>query len=44
MKCVMRFGKKSKLISHYVVPYKILTRVGKVSYELELTDESTSLH
>ena len=36
MKGVMRFGKKVKLSPRYVGPYKILKRVGKVAYELEL--------
>ena len=35
MKVVMRFGKKGKLSPRYVVPYKILKRIGKVAYELE---------
>ncbi|TMX01080.1 hypothetical protein EJD97_025234 [Solanum chilense] len=36
---VMRFGKKGKLSPRYVGPYKILKRVGKVAYELELPAE-----
>ncbi|WMV10310.1 hypothetical protein MTR67_003695 [Solanum verrucosum] len=36
MKGVMRFGKKGKLSPRYVGSYKILKRVGKVAYELEL--------
>ncbi|XP_069154574.1 uncharacterized protein [Solanum lycopersicum] len=35
----MIFGNKGKLSHRYVVPYKILKRVGKVSYELELPPE-----
>ncbi|WMV45956.1 hypothetical protein MTR67_039341 [Solanum verrucosum] len=35
-KGVMIFGKKGKLSPRYVGPYKILKRVGKVAYELEL--------
>ena len=31
MKRVMRFGKKGKRSHKYVVPYKILKRVGKVA-------------
>ena len=36
MKGVIRFGKKGKPSPRYVDPYKILERIGKVSYELEL--------
>ncbi|TMW92011.1 hypothetical protein EJD97_013606 [Solanum chilense] len=39
MKGVMRFGKKGKLNPRYVGSYKILKRVGKVAYELELPAE-----
>ncbi|WMV58781.1 hypothetical protein MTR67_052166, partial [Solanum verrucosum] len=44
MKGVMRFGKKGKLSSSYVGPYKILKRVGKVAYELELPTEIATVH
>ncbi|WMV18454.1 hypothetical protein MTR67_011839 [Solanum verrucosum] len=44
MKGVMRFGKKGKLSPRYVVPYKILKRVGKVVYELELPTELSAVH
>ncbi|WMV29936.1 hypothetical protein MTR67_023321 [Solanum verrucosum] len=44
MKGVMRFGKKGKLSPRYVGPYKILKRVGKVSYELELPGELEIVH
>ena len=39
MKGVMIFGKKRKLNTRYVGPYKIMKRVGKVAYELELLAE-----
>ena len=44
MKGVVRFGKKGKLSLSYVGPYLILQRVGKVSYELKLPSELTSVH
>ena len=44
MKGVMRFGKKGKLSPRNVGPYKILKRVGKVAYELELPAELAAVH
>ena len=44
MKGVMKFGKKGKLSPHYVGPYKILQRVGKVEYEMRLPSELESIH
>ena len=44
MKGVMRFDKKEKLSTRYVGPYKILERVGKVEYELELPAELAVVH
>ncbi|WMV46304.1 hypothetical protein MTR67_039689 [Solanum verrucosum] len=44
MKGVMRFGKKGKLNPRYVGLYKILKRVGKVDYELELPTELAAVH
>ena len=44
MKGVMRFGKKGKLSTIYVEPYKIMKRVGKVAYELELLAELATKH
>lgn len=35
MKGVKRFGNMGKISPHYVVPYIILSHVGKVDYELE---------
>ena len=40
----MRFGKKGKLKPGYVVPYKILKRIGKVAYELELAAKLAVVH
>ena len=44
MKGVMRFEKKGKLSLRYVGPYKILKRVGKVTYEIELPAELAVVH
>ncbi|WMV13713.1 hypothetical protein MTR67_007098 [Solanum verrucosum] len=44
MKGVMRFGKKRKLSLHFVGPYEILRRDGKVPYELDLPNELASVH
>ena len=44
LKGVMRFGKKGKLSPRYVGPYKIMKRVGKVAYELELPTELAAVH
>lgn len=40
----MTFGKKGKLSPRYVDLYKILKRVGKVAYELNLPNELVPVH
>ena len=40
----MRFGKKGKLSPRYEGPYKILKRIGKVIYELELLEKLAAVH
>ncbi|WMV38014.1 hypothetical protein MTR67_031399 [Solanum verrucosum] len=44
MKGVMIFGKKGKLNPRYVGHYKILKRIGKVAFELELPTELAAVH
>ena len=44
MKGVVRYGKKGKLSPRYVGSYKIWQMVGKVTYELKLPSELTSVH
>ena len=40
----MKFSKKGKLTPRYVGIYKILKRVGKVAYELDLPAELAAVH
>nr|XP_016495444.1 PREDICTED: uncharacterized protein LOC107814523 [Nicotiana tabacum] len=44
MKGVMRFGKKGKLSPRYVGPYKIIRRIGRVAYKLDLPSELGAIH
>ncbi|WMV54976.1 hypothetical protein MTR67_048361 [Solanum verrucosum] len=40
----MRFGKKGNLSPKYIGPYRILKRIGKVAYELELPADLAAVH
>nr|GEY16953.1 putative reverse transcriptase domain-containing protein [Tanacetum cinerariifolium] len=43
-KVVVRFGKRGKLNPRYVGPFKVLAKMGKVAYKLELPQELSRVH
>ncbi|GJY11306.1 hypothetical protein Tco_0379491 [Tanacetum coccineum] len=43
-KWVVRFGKRGKLNPRYVVPFKVLEKIGTVAYKLELPQELSRVH
>ncbi|GJQ98438.1 putative reverse transcriptase domain-containing protein [Tanacetum coccineum] len=43
-KRVVRFGKRGKLNPRYVVPFKVLEKVGSIVYKLELLEELSRVH
>ncbi|GKE49565.1 hypothetical protein Tco_1480823, partial [Tanacetum coccineum] len=43
-KGVVRFGKKGKLALRFIVPFKIIERIGPAAYRLRLPQELSSVH
>ena len=43
-KGVLRFGKRGKLSSRYIGPYRIVERIGDVAYQLELPSDLDRIH
>nr|GEZ34781.1 putative reverse transcriptase domain-containing protein [Tanacetum cinerariifolium] len=43
-KGVVRFGKRGKLNPRYVRPFKVLAKLGKVTYRLDLPQEFSRVH
>nr|GEY12717.1 putative reverse transcriptase domain-containing protein [Tanacetum cinerariifolium] len=43
-KGVIRFGKRGKLNPRYIVPFKVLAKVGTIAYRLELTQQLIRVH
>jgi hypothetical protein len=44
MKGVRRFGKRGKLAPRYIGPFRVVARIGAVSYRLDLPAELADVH
>ncbi|XP_055814474.1 uncharacterized protein LOC129884150 [Solanum dulcamara] len=44
MKSLVRFGKRGKLSSMYIGPFKVLKRIEEVAYELDLSPGLSGVH
>ena len=44
MKGVQRFGRQGKLAPRYIGPFRIIERIGAVSYRLDLPAQMSSVH
>ncbi|GJR66468.1 putative reverse transcriptase domain-containing protein [Tanacetum coccineum] len=43
-KGVIHFGKRGKLNPRFIVPFKVLSKVGTIAYRLELPDQLSHIH